>query len=58
MNFIGLENGERVVLVAYGDNANLSTSVAKTIGALLHESIADRPESVALRRQRSFGSSN
>jgi hypothetical protein len=41
---------ERVVLVVFGDNANLSTSVAKTIGALLTPGIADRPEVVAIRR--------
>ncbi len=40
---------ERVVLVAYGDNANLSTSVAKAIGALLHNAVVDRPEAAELR---------
>jgi hypothetical protein len=41
----------RVVLVVFGDNANLSASAAKTIGALLHPSIKDRPEAVAIRRE-------
>ncbi|HEY2158447.1 MAG TPA: hypothetical protein VGH33_22645, partial [Isosphaeraceae bacterium] len=42
---------QRVVLVVFGDNANLSTSVAKTIGALLTPGIAERPEVVAIRRE-------
>ena len=39
----------RVVLVAYGDNANLTLSVAKAIGALLHPSVRDRAEVRELR---------
>lgn len=41
---------ERVVLVVFGDNANLSTSAAKSVGALLTPAVADRPEVVAIRR--------
>ena len=41
----------RTVLVVFGDNANLSTSVAKAIGALLLPEVKDRPEAVALRRE-------
>ncbi len=41
---------QRVVLVVFGDNANLSTSVAKSIGALLTPIVAGRPEVVAIRR--------
>ncbi len=40
----------RVVMLIFGDNSNLSASVAKTIGALLDPHVADRPELVALRR--------
>ncbi len=40
----------RVVLVIFGDNANLSASVAKTIGALLSPEIANRPDVVAIRK--------
>ena len=35
---------QRVVMVVFGDNANLSASAAKTIGALLHPEVKDRPE--------------
>ena len=35
---------QRVVMVVFGDNANLSASVAKTIGTLLLPAIKDRPE--------------
>lgn len=42
---------QRVVLVVFGDNANLSASAARSIGALLDPSIADRPEVAALRRE-------
>ncbi|MFT5127087.1 MAG: hypothetical protein ACI8W8_000687, partial [Rhodothermales bacterium] len=41
----------RVVLVAYGDNANLSTSVAKAIGALHAPAIADNPTAKELRAE-------
>ena len=39
----------RVVMVIFGDNANLSASVAKTIGALLAPEAAGRPEAAGLR---------
>lgn len=39
----------RVVMVVFGDNANLTTSVAKTIGSLLHPEIRDNPKVVELR---------
>src|SRR4051794_11723574 len=42
---------QRVVMLVFGDNANLSTSVAKTIGALLLPEIKDRAEVAALRRE-------
>jgi hypothetical protein len=41
----------RVVMVVFGDNANLSTAVAKAIGALLTPEIADQPAVVAIRRE-------
>lgn len=40
----------RVVMLIFGDNANLSASAAKTIGALLGPLVKDRPEAVAIRR--------
>jgi len=39
----------RVVMAIFGDNSNLSASVAKTIGALLTPEIKDRPEVAAIR---------
>jgi len=39
---------QRVVLVVFGDNANLSTSVAKTVGTLLLPEIRDNPSIKAL----------
>ncbi len=42
---------QRVVLVVFGDNANLSMSVAKAIGALLTAGIGERPEVAAIRRE-------
>src|SRR5262249_5148695 len=42
---------QRVVLVVFGDNANLSASAAKAIGALLHPEVRDRPEAAALRQE-------
>ncbi len=39
----------RVVQIIFGDNANLTASAAKAIGALLHPSIADDPATVSLR---------
>ncbi len=41
----------RVVLVVFGDNANLSASAAKTIGALLQSSVKDYPVAVEIRRE-------
>ena len=41
----------RVVMLIFGDNSNLSASVAKTIGALLVPELKDRPEAVAIRRE-------
>ncbi len=41
----------RVVLVVFGDNANLTASAAKTIGALLLPEVAGRAEVVAIRRE-------
>jgi hypothetical protein len=41
----------RVVLAVFGDNANLATSAAKTIGCLLHPAVKDRPPVVELRRE-------
>jgi hypothetical protein len=41
----------RVVLVVFGDNANLSASAAKTIGALLHPSVKDDPVAAEIRRE-------
>ncbi len=40
----------RVVMVIFGDNSNLSASVAKTAGALLTPEIKDRPDLAAIRR--------
>jgi hypothetical protein len=40
---------QRVVMVVFGDNANLSISVAKTIGTLLQPEFRDRPEAERLR---------
>jgi hypothetical protein len=42
---------QRVVMVVIGDNANLSASVAKTIGGLLSPGIKDQPQIVELRQQ-------
>jgi hypothetical protein len=41
---------ERVVLLVFIDNANLSGSAAKTIGALLGPDVKNRPEAAELRR--------
>lgn len=41
----------RVVMVVFGDNANLSTSVAKTIGSLLHPGIRDNLKVEELRHE-------
>ncbi len=42
---------ERIVRVVFGDNANLSASVAKAIGALLHPKVKDDPELAKLRAE-------
>jgi len=39
----------RVVQIIFGDNANLTASVAKSIGALLDPSIRENPRAAALR---------
>ena len=45
MNILDL----RVVQIIFGDNANLTASMAKSIGALLDPSIRDNPRAAALR---------
>lgn len=40
----------RTVLVVFGDNANLTTSAAKAVGALLSPAVKDRPEVAAIRQ--------
>jgi hypothetical protein len=40
----------RVVMIVFIDNANLSASAAKTIGALLNPTIRNDPAAIALRR--------
>ena len=42
---------QRVVMVVFVDNANLSASVAKTIGTLLRPAIKDQPGIAELRRE-------
>jgi hypothetical protein len=39
---------ERVVQIIFGDNANLTASAAKAIGALRHSSLKDDPQAVLL----------
>jgi len=39
----------RVVQIVFGDNANLTASAAKAIGALLHSSIQNDPAAIRLR---------
>lgn len=39
----------RVVQIIFGDNANLTASAAKAVGALLHSSVQDNPAAVELR---------
>jgi hypothetical protein len=41
----------RVVQIIFGDNANLTASAAKTIGALRHSTLRDEPLAAALRDQ-------
>ncbi len=41
----------RIVMVAYGDNANLSTSVARAIGALLRPALCNEPAALRLRQE-------
>jgi hypothetical protein len=45
---------QRVVMVVFVDNANLSSSVARSIGALLRPGVRDVPEAVELRRKLEF----
>lgn len=42
---------QRVVMVIFGDNANLSASVARTLGALLVPDLKDDPRSITLRQE-------
>lgn len=42
---------ERIVMLVFVDNANLSSSVARSIGALLRPGIRDDPAAVELRRK-------
>ena len=42
---------QRVVMVVFGDNANLSASVAKTIGALLVPELKENPVAGQIRRE-------
>ena len=42
---------QRVVMIVFIDNANLSASAAKSIGALMHPAIKDEPAVVALRAE-------
>ncbi|WDE97094.1 hypothetical protein PQO03_03875 [Lentisphaera profundi] len=42
---------QRVVNIIFGDNVNLTASVAKAIGALLHPSIKERSEAIKMRQE-------
>lgn len=42
---------QRVVTIIFGDNANLTASLAKSVGALLRPEIRNDPEVVALREE-------
>ncbi len=42
---------ERVVKIIFGDNVNLTASVAKSIGALLRPGVKDNPKAVVLREK-------
>ncbi len=42
---------ERVVKIIFGDNVNLTSALAKSIGALLHPDVKDDPKAVALREK-------
>ncbi|MEI6788803.1 MAG: hypothetical protein WCL49_10030 [bacterium] len=42
---------ERVVKIIFGDNVNLTASVAKSIGALLHPGVKDQPRAIRLREK-------
>jgi hypothetical protein len=42
---------ERVVKIIFGDNVNLTASVARSIGALLHPGVKDNPKAVVLRKK-------
>jgi len=41
----------RVVKAVFGDNVNLTSSIAKAIGALLHPDVKDNPKAAALREK-------
>jgi hypothetical protein len=42
---------QRVVTIIFGDNANLTGALARSVGALLHPAIRDEPKAVLLREQ-------
>ncbi len=42
---------QRAVTIIFGDNANLTASLARSAGALLHPQIRDDPDAIALRIQ-------
>lgn len=42
---------ERVVKIIFGDNVNLTSSVGKAVGALLHPKVKDMPKAVILREK-------
>ncbi len=41
----------RVAQIVFGDNANLTASAAKAVGALLHPSLQDEPAAIRLRAE-------
>jgi len=42
---------ERVVKIIFGDNVNLTSSIGKTTGALLHPDVKDNPKAIELREK-------
>jgi hypothetical protein len=42
---------QRVVAIVFGDNANLTTSIGKAVGALLAPSVKNQPKVAAVRRE-------
>ncbi len=42
---------QRAVTIIFGDNANLSAALARSVGALLRPGIRDEPRAIALRAQ-------